>query len=114
MLTVSLSNLTIANHVIFFGPYLTTGSHGQSKYEATMKQAMGRAIRYGQTELVKIYHLMTAYTVDVDVFEHRKQKIVTRDGSEYKALDRQGLERSGELASCVSYLVHAAGGVYHS
>lgn len=76
-----------------------------------MEQAIGRAVRYGQSAAcVKIYHLMTAYTVDVDVFEHRNQKVVAYDKAtdKYELQERKDQEVSGKYASCVSHLVHDA------
>jgi len=115
MLTKDNSNLTIASHVIFFAPYLTIGSSGQTTYESNMKQAIGRAVRYGQRRVVKIYHLMTARTVDVDIFEQRHKQHVAwnEDTQEY---ERRPLGPSskpyGEFASCVPHLVHDARGSY--
>ncbi|CCU82880.1 DNA repair protein rad8/SNF2 family helicase/hypothetical protein [Blumeria hordei DH14] len=76
------SNLTIANHVIFFAPYFTTGSSALQKFNHAMEQGIGRAVRYGQTRKVNIIHFLTSRTHDVDLFEHRKRcQVVISDAS---------------------------------
>lgn len=80
-----------------------------------MKQAIGRAVRYGQkADCVKVYHLMTAYTADVDVYEHRKKMIVYNNQAtgNYELRDRADQELFGKYSSCVPHLVHNAGGAY--
>ncbi|KAG9241959.1 hypothetical protein BJ878DRAFT_569704 [Calycina marina] len=67
------SNLTIANHVIFVSPYHVEGSDGQDVYDATMRQAVGRALRRGQNKPVFIHHYFAEKTVDVDLLEHRNR-----------------------------------------
>jgi superfamily II DNA or RNA helicase len=43
-----------------------------------MKQAIGRAQRYGQTKHVHVYHFIVAKTIDVDIFERRNGKVLKR------------------------------------
>ena len=66
-------NLTIANHVIFFAPYLTIGSSAARVYTSAMTQAIGRARCYGQEKKVEIHYFLTAGTFDVDLFEERER-----------------------------------------
>ncbi len=66
----------MANHLIFLAPYLTVGSTAQAKYEAAMKQAIGRVARYGQSKTVMIHKFLTANTIDVDIYEHRTGETV--------------------------------------
>ncbi|PWY68636.1 hypothetical protein BO70DRAFT_417213 [Aspergillus heteromorphus CBS 117.55] len=71
-------NLQSANHVIFLSPLL---SQTQYDYDSLMTQAMGRCRRYGQTRHVHIYHLLTKWTVDVNIFQDRREQVlVERDG----------------------------------
>ncbi|KAM0287211.1 hypothetical protein ACHAQH_000525 [Verticillium albo-atrum] len=78
------TNLTAANHVMFAAP-LHTDTRNHYMY---MRQARGRAIRYGQTRPVKVYHFVTAHTMEVDVLEHRlKHKLLFAEGSDRMPLD---------------------------
>lgn len=70
------SNITIANHVIFFAPYYTEGSDAQQKFAAAMEQAIGRARRFLQTKNVYVYHLITSKTFDVDLYEERTRMVI--------------------------------------
>ncbi len=68
------SNLTVANHVIFVGPLLKAE---QQQYEATMTQAIGRCVRYGQLKKVFVWRLLSLETIDQEVLEKRERvKIV--------------------------------------
>ncbi|KAI5287479.1 hypothetical protein KEM52_001567, partial [Ascosphaera acerosa] len=72
-------NLQIANHIIFVSPL-----HAATRYDylSGMTQAVGRARRYGQEKHVHIYHFLTLNTIEVNIFEERRQEcIVRRDGS---------------------------------
>ncbi|RAK96334.1 putative SNF2 family helicase [Aspergillus ibericus CBS 121593] len=71
-------NLQRANHVIFLSPMLT---QTQYDWESAMTQAIGRCRRYGQTRHVHIYHLLVKGTMDVNIFQSRREKmLVERDG----------------------------------
>ncbi|KAJ5628696.1 hypothetical protein N7490_010924 [Penicillium lividum] len=71
-------NLQCANHVVFVSPLYTTTQHD---YEAGMKQAIGRARRYGQKKTVHVYHMLVKFTAEVNVFEERQVKrVIERDG----------------------------------
>ncbi|KAH6674208.1 hypothetical protein B0J14DRAFT_562341 [Halenospora varia] len=72
--SASGANLTIANHVLFVSPFYVTGSSAQAQWVATMKQAIGRARRYGQKKIVNVYHFATTNTIDIDILEHRLRK----------------------------------------
>lgn len=72
------ANLTVANHVIFAHALHTKGPGGQSQWKATMTQAVGRALRWGQQRKVHIYHYFSVGTIDIDIIEHRTGMIVTR------------------------------------
>jgi hypothetical protein len=69
-------NLTKANHVVFFAPYLTKGSSAKRTYDAAMEQAVGRARRWGQEKHVYVHHFLYANTIDVDIFEERREEVV--------------------------------------
>ncbi|KAM0333196.1 hypothetical protein ACHAQA_001856 [Verticillium albo-atrum] len=78
------TNLTEANHVMFAAPLHTDARN----YYMYMRQAKGRAIRFGQTRPVKVYHFVTAHTMEVDVLEQRlKHKILLREGEDRMSLD---------------------------
>ncbi|KAI0144141.1 hypothetical protein F4776DRAFT_675687 [Hypoxylon sp. NC0597] len=64
------TNLQYANHVMFASPLLT---NLQEEYDAYMKQAKGRCVRFGQRKTVQVYHFVTANTVEVDILELRRQ-----------------------------------------
>jgi hypothetical protein len=68
----------MANHVIFMQPYYTSGENAQENYEAAMAQAIGRARRWGQEKIVKVYHFLTVNTIDIDYFEARNNVRITR------------------------------------
>ncbi|KAF7954301.1 hypothetical protein EAE96_005430 [Botrytis aclada] len=59
------SNLTVAQHVIFLTPYYAE----KQKYNSSMTQAMGRAIRHGQTPggTVTVHHLLIQDSVETDI-----------------------------------------------
>ncbi|SPO47219.1 uncharacterized protein PSANT_04907 [Moesziomyces antarcticus] len=77
------SNLTVANHVVFVGPLL---KQEQQQYDATMTQAIGRCVRYGQLKKVHVWRLVSMQTIDQDTLERRERRqIVHRadvDGNE--------------------------------
>jgi hypothetical protein len=80
----------MANHVIFMQPYYTSGENAQENYEAAIAQATGRARRWGQEKLVRIYHFLTVNTIDVDYYEARNNVTIFRkadDPSEGNGVD---------------------------
>ncbi|PLN84907.1 putative C-5 cytosine-specific DNA methylase [Aspergillus taichungensis] len=71
-------NLQCANHVVFLSPML---AQTQYDYDSAMTQAIGRSRRYGQRKIVHIYHLLAKGTVDVSIFQRRREKILLdKDG----------------------------------
>ncbi|KAI1105346.1 hypothetical protein F4804DRAFT_350865 [Jackrogersella minutella] len=75
------TNLQYANHVMFACPLLV---NLQEDYDAFMKQAKGRCIRYGQEKVVHVYHFVTANTIEVDILELRRQnQILVRPGEAF-------------------------------
>ncbi|KAH2162340.1 hypothetical protein KXW33_001203 [Aspergillus fumigatus] len=71
-------NLQCTNHVIFLSPML---AETQYDYDSSMTQAIGRALRYGQTRRVHVYHLLMKRTIDVNILQERRGKIlVERNG----------------------------------
>lgn len=53
----------------------------QYDYDSSMTQAIGRARRYGQTKHVHVYHLLMKRTIDVNIFQDRREKVlIERDG----------------------------------
>ncbi|WVW81897.1 hypothetical protein I302_103896 [Kwoniella bestiolae CBS 10118] len=66
------SNLTIANHVIFLGPLFT---NSLLNYRAVETQAIGRIRRYGQNKKVHIHRLLALDTIDMTIFESRRNEL---------------------------------------
>ena len=58
------------NLVIFACPLLT-GS--KEEYDALYTQSIGRACRFGQEKKVRIYHLLSLGTADVNIAAVRKE-----------------------------------------
>lgn len=72
------SNLHNANHVIFVSPLIT---RDQGEWDAQMKQALGRCIRFRQRKTVHVYHMVMDETIEVDTLEWRyKKEIFVRPG----------------------------------
>ncbi|KAL4917150.1 hypothetical protein BDW62DRAFT_218256 [Aspergillus aurantiobrunneus] len=70
-------NLQCANHIIFLSPLF---AQTQYDYDSSMIQAIGRCRRYGQTKHVHVYHLLAKMTIDVNIFQERRGKVlVERD-----------------------------------
>ncbi|KAI5288949.1 hypothetical protein KEM54_004637 [Ascosphaera aggregata] len=79
-------NLQVANHIIFLSPLFT-----MSKYDYTsgMTQAIGRARRYGQTKHVHIYHFLTLNTLEVNIFEQRRQEVIVRRAGKFLGVSEE-------------------------
>ncbi|KAF4160765.1 hypothetical protein CNMCM6069_007550 [Aspergillus lentulus] len=89
-------NLQCTNHVIFLSPML---ADTQYDYGSSMTQAVGRALRYGQTRRVHVYHLLVKRTIDVNIFQERRGKIlVERNGQ--AVLVRADECLAGEALNC--------------
>ncbi|KAI1502571.1 hypothetical protein F5X99DRAFT_152768 [Biscogniauxia marginata] len=72
------SNFQYANHVMFASPLSVDL---QEEFDAFMKQATGRCVRYGQKKVVHVYHFVTANTIEVDMLElRRKSHILVQPG----------------------------------
>lgn len=74
------SNLHNANHVVFVSPLI---SRSQADWDAQMKQALGRCVRYRQSKTVYVYHMLMDGTIEVDALEWRKKReiLVRKDRS---------------------------------
>ncbi|KZF20059.1 hypothetical protein L228DRAFT_233492 [Xylona heveae TC161] len=96
--SASGANLTNVNHLIFLSPLV---AETQSKYDAVMTQAIGRARRYGQKKLVHIYHFLSLKTIDVNVFQTRQRgKLVqTEDSYELVAPESDLAAGASELGT---------------
>ncbi|KAI5204620.1 hypothetical protein E4T38_04669 [Aureobasidium subglaciale] len=64
------TNLTNANHVIFFSPLPALT---QYEYESQMAQGIGRVRRPGQNKSIHVYRIIALDTIDVDVLEQRER-----------------------------------------
>lgn len=70
------SNLTRANHVIFYHPYNVRGVSSQAAYRDQKLQAIGRARRHGQKHDVHVYEMLSTNTIDVDIVQMRSGKVL--------------------------------------
>lgn len=52
-----------------------------------MTQAIGRCRRYGQTNHVHVYHLLAKMTIDVNIFQDRRGKVLVERGGEAVLVD---------------------------
>ncbi|RAH41685.1 putative SNF2 family helicase [Aspergillus brunneoviolaceus CBS 621.78] len=92
-------NLQQANHVIFLSPLLT---QTQYDHDSTMTQAIGRSRRFGQTKHVHIYHLLARKTIDVTIFENRRDKALIERGEKSvlvtpeEVADEKTISRGGQ------------------
>lgn len=84
--TVIRRNLQCANHVIFLSPLL---GQTQYDYDSSMTQAIGRCQRYGQTRHVHVYHLLAKLTIDVNIFQERRDKVLVEKDGEPVLLSRE-------------------------
>ena len=75
MLTVFLSNITNANHVIFFAP---KAGRTKSKYDHSRAQCIGRCARYGQTKQVYVYDFLALHTHEVNLYQARQRKTLVQ------------------------------------
>ena len=73
LITDMYRNLQCANHVIFLSPML---ANTQYDYESTMTQAIGRSHRFGQLKEVHVYHFLALSTIDVNIIQDRRQKVL--------------------------------------
>lgn len=65
----------------------------QHEYEAGMKQAIGRARRYGQKKIVHVYHMLVKETLEVNVIQERRGEVVACQGNCAKFVDDiEGIE----------------------
>ncbi|KAH6690636.1 hypothetical protein F5X68DRAFT_260037 [Plectosphaerella plurivora] len=83
------TNLTEANHVLFAAP-LHTDTRNYFMY---VRQAEGRVVRQGQSRAVRVYHFVTAHTMEVEVLEGRLRHRVRAPMEEEKGrivLDGRG------------------------
>ncbi|UZJ52821.1 hypothetical protein CBS101457_002141 [Exobasidium rhododendri] len=78
------SNLTVANHVIFLSTLI---SEEEQSYHATMEQAKGRAVRFGQTKNVKIWRFLVRDTIDQATYERREAQKLEEIDEETEQLD---------------------------
>lgn len=54
-----------------------------------MTQAIGRCQRYGQTRHVHVYHLLAKLTIDVNIFQERRDKVLVDKDGEPVLLSRE-------------------------
>ncbi|KAJ9242829.1 hypothetical protein DTO271D3_569 [Paecilomyces variotii] len=84
-------NIQCANHVVFLSPLLASS---QYDYEATMTQAIGRSRRYGQKKHVHIYHFLAGATIDVNILQQRRRRVVVKRGEEFVLVPEEEIQGS--------------------
>lgn len=52
-----------------------------------MKQAIGRARRYGQPKTVNVYHMLVKGTLEINLIQDRREQIVVCSGDFAKFVD---------------------------
>ena len=67
--TAAGHNLQNVNAVIFLSPL---SASSLDDYKSAYIQCIGRAARYGQKEVVKVYHLLASRSVEVNIHESRR------------------------------------------
>lgn len=73
----------------------------QYDYDSSMAQAIGRCRRYGQTRHVHVYHLLAKLTIDVNIFQERREcALVEKNGepalvSHEEAMESEGISCEG-------------------
>ncbi|PGH06832.1 hypothetical protein AJ80_08105 [Polytolypa hystricis UAMH7299] len=92
--TASGLNLQNANHIIFLSPLC---ARSQYDYTSGMAQAIGRSRRYGQQKHVHIYHFLTLNTIEVNIFEQRRQQHLAKRNKRFIPVSRDDLLASDEL-----------------
>jgi SNF2 family DNA or RNA helicase len=63
------ANLAACNHVVFVHALLTDSAY---EYTAFETQAIGRALRYGQTRTVHVHRFLVKDTLDKATFDARR------------------------------------------
>jgi hypothetical protein len=58
----------MANHVIFLAQMCAATGYD---YEASLTQAIGRAVRFGQQKHVHVWHFLALNTMDVAILQNR-------------------------------------------
>lgn len=76
--------------MVFLSPYNAADWY---EYQASMTQAIGRAVRYGQKKHVHIYHLLSMNTADVTIFQARNRGSVVCRGSKAFIVDKKYLDQ---------------------
>jgi hypothetical protein len=71
----------------------------QYDYDSSMTQAVGRALRYGQTRRVHVYHLLMKRTIDVNIFQERRKKILVERHGQAVLVNAEDC-LAGEALSC--------------
>lgn len=77
--------------MVFLSPLLASS---QYDYEATMTQAIGRSRRYGQKKHVHIYHFLAGATIDVNILQQRRRRVVVKRGEEFVLVPEEEIQGS--------------------
>ena len=73
---------------MFVSPLVAANAY---HYKSTMKQAIGRAQRYGQRRPVKVYQFICAETIEVNIIEDQEKQTVIRRMDEFKVIENEKL-----------------------
>lgn len=66
-------------------------------YDSAMTQAIGRARRYGQTRHVHVYHFLASGTIDVNIFQERRDKVLVERSGEAMLISPDEVADSDEM-----------------
>jgi hypothetical protein len=81
----------MANHIIFFAQM---AARNQYDYQASMTQAIGRAVRFGQKKHVHIWYLLALNTLDVGILQWQNSHLlVRRQNGEFDLVPREDVQR---------------------
>lgn len=83
----------MANHIIFFAPMSV---HHPSEYQASVAQAMGRAIRWGQQKHVHVWHILALHTLEVGILQSRASGVLVRRENEFQMVPPDKVRPSDE------------------
>lgn len=86
-----IRNIQCANHVVFLSPLLAAT---QYDYEAAMTQAIGRSRRYGQKKHVHIYHFLAGATIEINVLQQRRGRVIVQRGEEFELVAEEEIRGS--------------------
>jgi SNF2 family DNA or RNA helicase len=61
-----------------------------------MTQAIGRCRRYGQHKHVHVYHFLALSTIDVNIIQHRRQKVLIKRDGRFMLVDESNIDQKSD------------------